>query len=486
MARKRFDPTLALGGKSPEPPDSPSADRPLMVSQVGELVRSVLEMGIPGPIRVIGEVSNLNARNHWYFSLKDENAVIQCVAWASTAAKLGPAPADGEQIIARGTISHYPPQGKTQLYVTAIERVGAGLLEQKFRALCEDLRRLGYFDEARKKPLPVFPRRVAVITSKTSAAVRDVIATMNHRCKAVELLIVDVRVQGEGSAAQVAGAIRWVDSNRVKLGVDAMIVTRGGGSIEDLWAFNERIVADAVFGASLPVVAAIGHESDITIIELVADVRAATPTQAAMRLCPDGAELLRQVEFLSSRLRGVMGRRVELERRRVDGLARSEILRRPKALIDRHAERLRSMAAALRQSIRLRLANESHRIERLAVRLRPDTTAVLQQGRLDALAARLDRAMQSRIGGAEVHLRALERHLAALGPESILSRGFSYTMKSGGGLVRSIADVGPGEGLETRVADGVIHSVVGGTATRRRAQKGLPAADQMDLFEKGG
>ena len=180
--------------------------------------------------------------------------------------------------------------------------VGDGALAIRFRALCEELRKLGYFEEARKKHLPLFPRRVAVITSAGGAAAADVVTTASQRCKAVGLLIVNVRVQGDGAAREIAHAIRWTDAQHVRLKADAMLVTRGGGSMEDLWAFNERIVADAIFKCSLPIVAAIGHESDTTIAELVADVRASTPTQAAMRLVPSATELCRHMEHLAHRI----------------------------------------------------------------------------------------------------------------------------------------------------------------------------------------
>ena len=248
----------------------------------------------------MGEVSNLTVRNHWYFSLKDFGAVLSCVAWGSTAAKLGTPPVDGEQVIIRGSVSHYGPQGRTQFYVSSLQGVGAGTLEQKFRAMCEELRRLGYFEEDRKKSLPTFPNRIAVLTSKTGAALHDVLATAKTRCPAVELLLLDVRVQGDGAAGEIAAAINWIDRHRAELGIDALLVTRGGGSMEDLWAFNERIVAETVFRCMIPVVAAIGHESDVTIIELVADLRAATPTQAIMRLIPDARELNRRDSITSA------------------------------------------------------------------------------------------------------------------------------------------------------------------------------------------
>ncbi|MHC4142614.1 MAG: exodeoxyribonuclease VII large subunit, partial [Planctomycetota bacterium] len=232
----------------------------------------------------------------------------------STARSFGFEPEDGTEVIATGHLSHYGPQGRTQLYVDRLEPVGAGALEIRFRALCKELRGLGYFDQDRKKPLPALPRRIAVITSATGAALQDVIATASNRLPAVGFVLIDVRVQGEGAAEQVAAAMRMADDRRFELGIDAILVTRGGGSAEDLWAFNERIVADAAYACELPLVAAIGHESDTTVIELVADVRAATPTQAVVRLVPARTQLQEQVAHLQDRLRFLLGRHLERQR----------------------------------------------------------------------------------------------------------------------------------------------------------------------------
>lgn len=315
-----FDPDRALGAQDAGPlfaAHGRPADH-ITVAEAAELIKRSLERHVPSPLRVIGQVSGLACRGHWYFSLKDESAVLRCVAWSSAARTFGFTPDEGTEVVATGHVSHYGPQGRTQLYVQALEPVGAGALELRFRAMCDELRGLGYFDEARKKPLPLLPGRIAVITSAAGAAVADVTATAAARLPAVGLLIVDTRVQGDGAAAQIARAIRWADANAAALRIDAILVTRGGGSPEDLWAFNEREVADAAFACRLPLVAAIGHESDTTVIELVADVRAATPTQAVMRLVPAGQELARQVDHLEQRLRFLVRRRCEREGERLD------------------------------------------------------------------------------------------------------------------------------------------------------------------------
>ncbi|MCI0363840.1 MAG: exodeoxyribonuclease VII large subunit, partial [Phycisphaerales bacterium] len=330
MGRSLFDPGRAVGAEPIEPvrpgTPAPSAEAgraqaesaPLTVGQASELINRALEGGLPATIRVVGQVSNLKANNHWYFSLKDEQAVLLCVVWATSVRRIRFKPKDGDEVVVTGHVSHYAQQGRTQMYVEAMQPVGAGALDLKFRALCDELRELGFFADERKKSLPMFPRKVAVITSATGAALADVVKTSAQRCKAVGLVVVDVRVQGDGAAEEIARAIRWVDRKREKLGVDVILVTRGGGAIEDLWAFNERVVADAVFACRLPVVAAIGHESDTTVIELVADVRASTPTQAAMRVVPSAQELCKQIEYLVRRMgvrvEGLLGRKRETVR----------------------------------------------------------------------------------------------------------------------------------------------------------------------------
>jgi exodeoxyribonuclease VII large subunit len=414
MSLLPFDPDQALGAETP-PGDR---SKPLTVSDVAELIKVTLERHTPSPLRVIGQVSNLSCRGHWYFSLKDESAVLGCVAWSSTARGFGFVPADGTEVIATGHLSHYGPQGRTQFYVRHLEPVGAGALELRFKAMCEELRGLGYFDEARKKPLPLLPRRVAVITSAAGAALQDVIATAAGRLAAVGLVILDVRVQGEGAAEQIAAAIRLADARRADLGIDAILVTRGGGSAEDLWAFNERVVADATYECGLPLVAAIGHESDTTVIELVADVRAATPTQAVVRLVPARAQLQEQVGHLADRLRFLLGRHLERQRQRVNLVERFALFRDPRAMVKQARDALGTLDRRLVQA-----------------------------------AAAQRRRFRDRV-------EALGRHLAGVDPRGVLNRGYSYTTTADGRLVASVDDVDPGASITTRVKDGSIDSVV--------------------------
>ncbi len=492
--------------------------RQITVGQLSELIKDTLEQQIPSPLRVIGEVSNLSNRGHWYFSLKDELAVVSCVAWSSSAKKFGFTPCDGDEVVATGHVSHYSPQGRTQLYVTRLEPVGAGALELEFRRLCAELRDAGYFEPDHKIPTPIFPRRIAVITSKESAAVQDVIATAKQRCPAVGLLIVDVRVQGDGAAQQVANAIRWVDSNHVLLGVDAVLVTRGGGSIEDLWAFNERIVADAAFACELPLVAAIGHESDTTVIELVADARCATPTQAAVLLVPAAAELHKQIVHAHGRLQTLLQRRIETGQHRLVTIQRNEIFRRPELVLQRAAQRVDELSHRLRNATRQRLARRRIHIEQLAGRLSalgPGAIVSRQHQRLAVLTDRLERAVRHRIDQrsqirtlhrelftahrhvlrhARQRITGFDARLIAADPLLVVQRGFSVTQLPDGSVVRSTGQITPGVRVTTRVADGQFDSVVDAhekASTKQRPPSPMKPAtrqskrqprDQMDLF----
>jgi exodeoxyribonuclease VII large subunit len=467
MARSLFDPSKAAGAPSIVPP----VEARLTVSQAVNLIKTTLETKMASPLKIVGEVSNFKRNNHWYFSLKDAEAVLHCVAWATSVRTFAFTPKDGDQIVATGHVSHFGPQGRTQLYVSDVQGVGAGALEMRFRALCQELRGLGYFDEARKKPLPIFPRRVAIITSGTGAALQDVINTAAHRCRAIGLLLVDVRVQGEGSSQEIARAIRWVDRHRQRLNVDAMLVTRGGGSIEDLWAFNERVVADAVFTCSLPVVAAIGHESDTTIIELVADVRASTPTQAAMRLIPSAQELCAQIDHLIHRIGSLLRRSIERER---------QVLRR--------------LDGDLGRIMRARFVDQRASVERLRSRLdqlQPRALIARRRMELVNLQNTLARGAHRHINRLRDRLGGDERHLAAIDPHGVLRRGYSLTMLADGSVVRTVNQVRGGEHLVTRVADGSIDSVASSAATprRNRAAKdrshSTSAADQLNLFAGG-
>lgn len=540
--RLPFDPSRVRGAPAKAGEPGPDADAPLTVSQLASSIDGALRSGLPAKVRVRGEVSGFRDRTHWYFDLKDGSAVVNAVMFASAARRAPVRIENGVEVIATGRVEFYAPGGKVSLIVDRVEPVGRGALEAKLRAMIEELRELGWLDEQRKRPLPVFPRAIAVITSRTGAALQDVIDTARRRCSAVGLVVVDARVQGEGAAPEVAGAIRWVNAHRDELGVDAILVTRGGGSMEDLWAFNERAVARAIVESALPVVAAIGHETDTTVAELVADCRCATPTQAAMRLTPDREALERQLDSLWRRAGARVRERVTAETRRVHALATRPVLADPARILTIQRAQLDGLGRRARAAAGAGLARASRRVGDLAVRLeraRPTSVQARRAARVDELGARLRRVARRAVAGRsrelpdlarslaasgqrlvaleDERLAGLERELRAVGPQAVLARGFSVTTGPDGRAVRSVEEVTAGQRVRSRVADGSFESVVGegerdagprtpprtppGTppgspgeppppAPRRRsrragARKG-PDANQMDLFRAGG
>ncbi len=461
MARLPFNPDLIAGPPAASPPATKS-DRPWTVTQLANAVRSALNAGLPAKVRVIGEISNLSARTHWFFSLKDSNAAMRCVCFQSSARKVRFDVKDGMEVIATGRIDFYDAQGNVQLYVDKLEPVGVGELELRYRALCDELRKLGYFELNRKQPLPPLPRRVAVITSRKAAALQDVINTAGKRWRGCRLLLHDVRVQGDNAAGEIAAAITQLNKQRTPLTIDVIILTRGGGSIEDLWAFNERAVADAIYKSKIPIVAAIGHETDTTIAELVADVRCATPTQAAMTVIPDGDALTHQVEQLAHRLRLNMTRLLEQHRRHLQSLVRHEWLRRPDRVYAPVRQRLDHLAQQLTSQLQRVVNEQTAQLDLLAHRVTRDLPhhVATQQQQLVDLSHRLTRSTVNLFKSQAILLDAAERELDAVNPQRVLQRGYSLTMTPDGQLVRSKADVHDGEIIRTVLPDGDLNSRV--------------------------
>lgn len=480
----------------PDPPKRRAPAPPMSVADLCARLKGALADAFPGKVRVVGEVSNFSGHRagatrgptsggptsggggspsggggHWFFSLKDSGATIRCVAFASVAQRVAFPVDNGMAVVATGRIDLYPAQGHVQLYIDKLEPVGQGALELALRQMIDELREAGYFAPEAKRPVPAVPRRVAVVTSRSAAALADVINTAHKRWPGCELLLYDVRVQGAEAAPRVAGAIDRLSQQGERLGIDAIILTRGGGSIEDLWAFNERVVADAIYRCSIPVVAAIGHETDTTVAELVADVRCATPTQAAMTVVPDRAALGHQVDQLAGRMSLMLGRNVQHARQRVEGLVRRPCLARPITIVEQASRRLDALArhpALTRPGRRIEQARQ--RLAGLDARLR-----VLPKQRCVHAAQRLDR---------------LARHLDAVGPQQVLARGYTYTLDAKGQPVTRAAAVASGDRLTTVFRDGRVGSTVDGAmapteprpARRRRISPSRPGADEGGLF----
>ncbi len=464
--RLPFDPSR-LPKRAAAPMDARPTDRPLTVAELATRIDNALKTGIPTSIKVVGEVSGAVQRTHWYFNAKDDAAVVSCVMFAFAAKRSGISPENGRQYVLTGRVEFYAKGGKVSFIVERIEPVGEGALDAAFRKLCDELRTLGWFDPARKRPLPAFPRTIAVITSATGAALQDVLNTMARRCPSIGVIVADVRVQGDRAAEEVARAIRAIGRRHAELAIDAIVITRGGGSKEDLWSFNERVVAEAIVRSPIPVVAAIGHETDTTIAELVADERASTPTQAAMRLTPDRVELARQVSAINSRLALAVQRLARLERERLRSTTRHPFFRDPGWLLARARTDLRHARTRLLAALRRRVMDDQRDVSRVAHRLQrisPEVRVTSAAAALSSATLRLHAAAATLHRESALRADAAARQLESVGPRSVLSRGYSWTLRADGSLLRSISDVAPGDTLTTQLVDGRVDSVVGASS----------------------
>jgi exodeoxyribonuclease VII large subunit len=403
------------------------------VSQVNRAVRNLLESEV-APLWVSGEVANWKraGSGHCYFTLKDENAQLRCVMWRSDAIRLPIDPDDGMELRAFGTLTLYEARGEYQLGVRRLEAAGAeGLWRLAFEKLRIRLEAEGLLDPARKRPLPRFPARVGVVTSTTGAALRDILSVLSRRAPWTRVLLAGTRVQGDGAALDVAHAIRTLGGSGL---VDVLVVGRGGGSIEDLWAFNEEPVARAIATCPVPVVSAVGHEVDVTIADLVADLRAPTPSAAAEAVVPDGEALAASLGALPARLRRALRATVERRRRAVrDGTPR------------------------LRRALRTLLEPRRLRVERAGERMTRVLEARLQRLRRRAeVGPRLQRAMRVALEGERGRLAGLAGRLEALSPLSTLRRGYAVPLSREGRVLRGVADFTPGRRFVLRVVDGRI------------------------------
>src|SRR5262245_10532883 len=331
------------------------------VSEVTAEVKGLLEEGFAS-VWVCGEVSNLArpGSGHVYLVLKDGQAQLRAVIWRGIALRLRFDPRDGLEVIVRGRMTVYPPRGDYQLIIEELHPKGVGARELALRQLLERLFGLGYFDAKRKKPLPRFPRRVALVTSPSGAAVRDMLEILGRRWRATEVWVCPVRVQGDGAAEEIAAAIRRV--NRLG-GVDVLVVGRGGGSTEDLWAFNEEIVAQAIYESRIPVVSAVGHEIDVTMADRVADRRALTPSEAAELVVPSRDELAEWLRDQEQRLQTLMLNRLREARRRWQELAERPVFRRPLEGLRERERWLDELAGRLERAVRQRLALARQQVE---------------------------------------------------------------------------------------------------------------------------
>jgi exodeoxyribonuclease VII large subunit len=412
------------------------ASRVFTVSELTRSIRGTLEAKF-GAVWVQGEISNykLHPSGHQYFTLKDQRTQIACVIWRDTIAPLRQPLVDGTQVQVYGTVTVYETRGQYQLSVQVLQPHGVGLLQAKFEALKRKLEAEGLFAPERKRPLPKFPRRIGIITSPGGAAIRDMLNVLRRRAPWLQILIDPVRVQGTGAAQEIAVAIRELAMPNVNWQpLDLIVVTRGGGSIEDLWEFNEEIVARAIFHSAVPIVSAVGHEIDFTICDFVADLRAPTPSAAAELIVPDINDLERRIDGSSRALGRQLLNRVRDAQQRLDH-ARETLKRCLSHKID-------SYKRGLLHAVRVLQARSPAR----ELMMRRDRFADLHR-RLIACPGRL-------LENARHRFQRIEGILRVLGPDATLRRGYSITINERGNVIRTITAVRPKMKIRTRVSDG--------------------------------
>jgi exodeoxyribonuclease VII large subunit len=428
-----------------------SGDSVLSVSSLNRSVRDLLETRFP-LVWVGGEVSNLTlARSgHTYFSLKDEQAQVRCVMFRHRAQLLDWTPREGMQVEVRAAVTLYEPRGDFQLNIEFMRRAGLGALHEAFLRLRDRLAAEGLFAEASKRPLPAFPRSIGVITSLRAAALRDVLTTLARRNPSIPVIVYPTAVQGEGAAAEVVAALGTAGR---RAECDVLILCRGGGSIEDLWSFNDERVARAIRACPLPVVVGVGHETDFTIADFAADRRAPTPTAAAELASPSRADLLSAISGLRERLHRRMVRDTETRMQLLDHLARRLV--HPAQRIQAQAAVLAQLVASVRRATERAFERERRRLSGLIERSRRRIPQIEPLTQLAVhLAHRLQAASSQQISEREAHLRALTRSLAALDPRAVLERGYSIARDQEGRAVRDSATVARGAHLDLTFARG--------------------------------
>lgn len=424
----------------------------LTVSQLNQRARHLLEDVFP-QVWVEGEISNLArpASGHLYFTLKDSQAQVRCALFRQNALKVRQALRDGLAVKVRGKVSLFEGRGDYQMIADAVEHAGDGALRLAFEALKEKLAGEGLFATERKRPLPAHPQRVGIVTSPTGAVIRDIISVFRRRAPQVSLTLVPTAVQGREATAQIVRALALADAQ----GFDALILARGGGSLEDLWCFNEEAVARAVATCKTPIVSAVGHETDVSISDFVADVRAPTPSAAAELLAPDSSGLRQRLEGLERRLLLRMRQLIAHQHLRLDGLTRR--LRHPGERLRQQAQRLDDLEMRLQRALDRQVSQRRERLARLETRLaaqHPGRALGLLRQRLDALAARLPRAMRETLGTRRLELQSQVQTLHAFSPLATLGRGYSILLDERGQAIRSASQTQPGQRLKARLGEG--------------------------------
>jgi exodeoxyribonuclease VII large subunit len=450
----------------------------LSVSDLNLRVKTVLQQSIP-PTWVRGEVSNLRKQSsgHLYFSLKDEESQISAVAFRGNAMRLGIELVDGMQVILYGEISVYEPRGTYQLIVRAAIEDGVGRLQLEFERLKKQLTAEGLFDPEQKKPLPELPLTIGVVTSPTGAAIQDFLRILKRRGWSGRVVVLPVKVQGVGAGGEIVAALELAQRLRLRRGkialakgpevrlpgtsdfFDLLVVGRGGGSIEDLWAFNEEAVVRAVAACHLPVISCVGHEIDFTLSDFAADVRAETPSAAAELISSGYLEVVDRLQGAGDSLDQIVDEQLRRLRDQVTIISKSLELHSPASAIERGFLRVDDLRNQLNGAVRSNLQNSRQRLDRIRSRLvesSPGPAIRLLQHRFADLGSRLDRSGENVFRNRVRQIEQLGKRLASVGPESVLKRGFALVSRADGSLVARAKDLGTGESVVTRFADGQV------------------------------
>lgn len=442
---------------------SPQTPRDVLsVTSLNRMARSLLESHFSS-VTVEGEISNLSTpgSGHWYFTLKDDGSQIRCAMFRNRNSRVRFKPRDGMQIVVRGRLSIYEGRGDYQLIADSLEEAGAGALQRRFEMLKQRLADEGLFNAERKRALPEHIRHIAVVTSATGAVIRDIVSVLRRRYPATLVTLLPVPVQGAEAAAAIVTAIALANRRGGDLAIDVLIVGRGGGSLEDLQAFNEESVARAIHDSALPVVSAVGHETDFTIADFVADLRAPTPSAAAELLSPDQAEVLLSLVGYEQYFTRLVTER--LQRYTQQLLWLSKQLKHPGRRLQEHAQTLDILEARLQRAAKQRQHNarhETHDLQRRLLSLSPMHKITQQSDKLAISLHRLRRALQQRLSQQQGQLAQLARSLESVSPLSTLKRGYSISFDAQQHVLRSVTALKLGDTVNTRFADGSIDSVV--------------------------
>ena len=437
------------------------ADNIYSVSQLNQSVRLMLENQL-GAVWLTGEISNFSqpVSGHWYLSLKDENAQVRCAMFRMKNLRVSFRPTNGMQVLVRANVSLYEPRGDYQLIIESMYLAGEGLLMQQFEALKLKLAAEGLFAQHLKKNLPHFSKAVGIITSKTGAALQDILHILQRRDPSLKIIIYPTAVQGKDAATDIAQMIELANQRQE---VDVLIVGRGGGSLEDLWCFNEEMVARAIFHSHLPVISAVGHETDVTIADFVADVRAPTPSAAAELVSRNQTELLQQLQYRRQRLEIALDRLFAEKQQKLKHLSLRLHNQHPQAQLHIQQQLITQLSHRLQQTLRHHWQKTAENLTALSMRLYKNPLPLrLQQyeQQLAQLKVRLNSHMNLTLSLQQKQLAHLCGKLDSLSPLKVLARGYSITQNQQNFTIRSMKDVNVGEQIKTRLPDGDIISQV--------------------------